>query len=44
VNKTAAAAQSADCIFLHAYSRTIILQLPVVSTNKTSYSIFNELA
>jgi len=44
VNKTVAAAQLANCILFHAYSRSI-MQLPAArAQTKTSYSLFNVLA
>jgi len=43
MNKTAAiAAHFANCILLHAYSRTTAA-LSRASTNKNSYSLFNQL-
>jgi len=44
VNKTTAcAAQFANCVLLHAYSRTTALPAAQAQT-KTSYSLFDKLA
>jgi len=45
VNKIAASvAQLANCILLHAYSRTTAIAPSCAEQTKTSYSLFNKLA
>jgi len=44
VNKTVGAAQLANCILFHAYSRTTASFQLREHKKKTSYSLFNALA